>query len=50
MKKALSFMLIGACTYGIFTALTNNSSLVCKHLKRMKKCGMEACNKIKAMF
>ena len=50
MKKALSYMLIGALAYGAVDMWINNGTLIMKHMRRMKKSGMEACNKIKAMF
>ena len=50
MKKAFTYMLIGALTYGAVDMWMSHSDLIAKHIKRMKRSGMDACNKIKAMF
>lgn len=53
MRKALSYMLIGAAAYGIINMMVCNNSSICrleKKMKRLKRNGMEACNKVKAMF
>lgn len=50
MKKALSYMIIGAVTYGAIDMWLCNRNEINKQFKKMKKNGMEAYNKVKAIF
>lgn len=50
VKKALSYMIIGALAYGVVDMYVNKKSTIDKHFKKIKKDGMEAINKVKAIF
>ncbi len=50
MKKALSYMLVGACMYGAVDLWMTKGPQIMRHMKKMKKSGLEACEKIKAIF
>lgn len=50
MKKAWSYMSIGALGATAIMMYMNNKSSVDKSMRKMKKNGKDAYNKVKAMF
>ncbi len=50
MKKAIAYMMIGAATYGVVSMMICNKNSVERKLKKLKKSGMDAYNKVKAIF
>lgn len=50
MKKAICYMISGAVIYGTISMLICKKSSVEKKLKKLKKDGLEAYNKVKAIF
>lgn len=50
MKKAIIYMALGACAYGLANKMMCSDSSFEKEMKKMKKTGMEALNKVKAIF
>jgi len=44
------YMALGACAYGLANKMMCSNSTFEKEMKKMKKTGMDALNKVKAIF
>lgn len=50
MKKAIAYMMIGAATYGVISIMVCKKNSIEKKLKKLKKNGMDAYNKVKTIL
>ncbi len=50
MKKAISMMMIGALVVTGCTYYMENKCMIKSKMRKMKKAGIAACNKVKAIF
>lgn len=50
MKKAIAYMMIGAATYGVISMMVCKKNSIEKKLKKLKKNGMDAYNKVKTIL
>lgn len=50
MKKAIAYMMIGAATYGVISMMVYKKNSIEKKLKKLKKNGMDAYNKVKTIL
>ena len=50
MKKAVSYMMIGALGVTAYRMYMDNKCIIKSKMKKLKKAGIYACNKVKAIF
>ena len=50
MKKALSYMMIGALGVTAYYMYMDDECMLARKMKKLKKAGINAANKVKTMF
>lgn len=50
MKKAISCMAIGALGVAFYNIYMDNKCMIKSKMRKLKKAGMHACDKVKAIF
>ena len=50
MKKAISYMMIGALGVAAYYMYMDNKCLINSKMRKLKRVSMDACDKVKAMM